>query len=109
MIKQLKLKNYILIDELCANFDKRLNIITGETGAGKSILLSAIDLVFSARVSKDVIKTGCDKATIEITIENTKHDLSKLFDENGIDNLDSEIIITKEITQSSVQIGRAHV
>lgn len=103
MIKQLKLKNYILIDELCANFDNRLNIITGETGAGKSILLSAIDLVFSARVSKDVIKTGCDKATIEITIENTKHDLSKLFDENGIDNLGSEIIITKEITQSSVR------
>ena len=103
MIKQLKLKNYILIDELCANFDNRLNIITGETGAGKSILLSAIDLVFSARVSKDVIKTGCDKATIEITIENTKHDLSKLFDENGIDNLGSEIIITKEITQNSVR------
>ena len=100
MIKQLKLKNYILIDELCANFDNRLNIITGETGAGKSILLSAIDL---ARVSKDVIKTGCDKATIEITIENTKHNLSKLFDENGIDNLGSEIIITKEITQSSVR------
>lgn len=103
MIKQLKLKNYILIDELCANFDNRLNIITGETGAGKSILLSAIDLVFSARVSKDVIKTGYDKATIEITIENTKHDLSKLFEENGIDNLGSEIVISKEITQSSVR------
>ncbi len=103
MIKQLKLKNYILIDELCANFDNGLNIITGETGAGKSIILNAIDLVFSARVSKDVIKTGCDKASIEITLENTKHDLSQLFEENGIDNLGSEIIITKEITQSSVR------
>ena len=103
MIKQLKLKNYILIDELCANFDNKLNIITGETGAGKSIILNAIDLVFSQRVSKDVIKTGCDKASIEITLENTKHDLSKLFEENGIDNLGSEIIISKEITQSSVR------
>lgn len=103
MIKQLKLKNYILIDELCANFDNRLNIITGETGAGKSIILNAIDLVFSSRVSKDVIKTGCDKASIEITLDNTKHDLSALFEENGIDNLGSEIIITKEITQSSVR------
>jgi len=103
MIKQLKLKNYILIDELCAGFDDKLNIITGETGAGKSILLNAIDLVFSSRVSKDVIKTGCDKAVIEIVIENTKHDLSKLFDENGIDNLGTEIIITKEITQNSVR------
>lgn len=103
MIKQIKLKNYILIDELCANFDNRLNIITGETGAGKSIILNAIDLVFSSRVSKDVIKTGCDKAVIEITLENTKHDLSKLFDKNGIDNWGSEIIITKEITQNAVR------
>lgn len=103
MIKQIKLKDYILIDELCANFDNRLNIITGETGAGKSIILNAIDLVFSSRVSKDVIKTGCDKASIEITLENTKHNLSKLFEENGIDNLGSEIIISKEITQNSVR------
>lgn len=103
MIKQIKLKDYILIDELCANFDNRLNIITGETGAGKSIILNAIDLVFSSRVSKDVIKTGCGKACIEITLENTKHDLSKLFEENGIDNLGSEIIISKEITQNSVR------
>lgn len=103
MIKQIKLKDYILIDELCANFDNRLNIITGETGAGKSIILNAIDLVFSSRVSKDVIKTGCDKACIEITLENTKHDLSKLFEENGIDNLGSEIIISKEITQNAVR------
>lgn len=103
MIKQIKLKDYILIDELCANFDNRLNIITGETGAGKSIILNAIDLVFSSRVSKDVIKTGCNKAVIEITLENTKHDLSQLFEENGIDNWGSEIVITKEITPSSVR------
>lgn len=103
MIKQVKLKDYILIDELCANFDNKLNIITGETGAGKSILLNAIDLVFSSRVSKDVIKTGCDKAIIEITLENTKHDLTELFEENGIDNFGIEIVITKEITQSAVR------
>lgn len=103
MIKQLKLKDYILIDELCANFDNKLNIITGETGAGKSILLNAIDLVFSSRVSKDVIKTGCEKAVIEIVLENTKQNLTKLFEENGIDNLGSEIIITKEITPNCVR------
>ena len=103
MIKNLKLKNYILIDELCANFDNGLNIITGETGAGKSILINAIDLVFSSRVSKEVIKTGCDKAIIEITLENNKHNLQHLFEENGIDDLGSEIIISKEITQNSVR------
>ena len=103
MIKQLRLKNYILIDELCANFDKGLNVITGETGAGKSILLNAIDLVFSNRVSKDVIKTGCDKATIEVTIENAHNEVSKLFSENGIDSYGSEIEISKEITQNGVR------
>ena len=103
MIKQLRLKNYILIDELCANFDSGLNVITGETGAGKSILLNAIDIVFSSRVSKEVIKTGEEKATIEVTIENTKHNLADFFEQNGIDNLGSEIIITKEITSNSVR------
>ena len=103
MIKQLRLENYILIDELVANFARGLNIITGETGAGKSILLNAIDLVFSSRVSKDVIKTGAQKALIEVVLENTGHDLSELFEEFGIDNLGDEIVISKEISASSVR------
>lgn len=103
MIKQLKLKNYILIDELIADFDKGLNVITGETGAGKSILISAMDLVFAPRVSKEVIKHGQEKAVIELIIDNTKHDLKKFFEENGIDDLGAEIILSKEITQSSVR------
>ena len=103
MIKQLRLKNYILIDELCANFDCGLNVITGETGAGKSILLNAIDLVFSNRVSKDVIKSGCDKATIELTLENSNNNLSELFEQNGIDDCGNLIEISKEITQNSVR------
>ena len=69
MIKQIRLKDYILIDELTANFDSGLNVITGETGAGKSILISAIDLVFAPRVSKEVIKTGKEKAVIEAELE----------------------------------------
>lgn len=103
MIRQLKLKDYILIDELTAKFHEGLNVITGETGAGKSILISAIDLAFAPRVSKEVIKNGCDKAVIELTIENDKHNLKQLFEENGIDDFGSEIILSKEITQSSVR------
>lgn len=103
MIKQLRIKDYILIDELTANFHDGLNVITGETGAGKSILINAIDIAFAPRVSKDVIKHDREKAVIELVIENTKHDLSQLFEENGIDNFGSEIVLTKEITQSGVR------
>lgn len=103
MIKQLRLKDYILIDELTANFHEGLNVITGETGAGKSILISAIDLAFASRVSKEVIKNGREKAVIELVIENTKHDLKQIFEENGIDDFGQEIVLSKEITQSSVR------
>lgn len=103
MIKQLRIKDYILIDELTANFHNGLNVITGETGAGKSILINAIDLAFASRVSKDVIKHDKEKAVVELVIENTKHDLTQLFEENGIDNFGSEIILTKEITQNGVR------
>lgn len=103
MIKQLRIKDYILIDELTANFDNGLNVITGETGAGKSILINAIDIAFAPRVSKEVIKHDKEKAVVELVIENTKHDLTSLFDENGIDYLGSEIVLTKEITPNGVR------
>ncbi len=103
MIKQLRIKDYILIDELTANFDSGLNVITGETGAGKSILINAVEIAFAPRVSKEVIKTGKEKAVVELVIENTKHDLTKLFEENGIDNFGSEIVLTKEITPNAVR------
>lgn len=103
MIKQLRVKDYILIDELTANFHEGLNVITGETGAGKSILINAIDIAFAQRVSKDVIKNGKEKAIIELVIENSKHDLHKLFEDNGVDDCGNEIVLTKEITQTGVR------
>ncbi len=103
MIKSVTVKNFILIDDITLEFDKGFNVFTGETGAGKSIILNAIDLVFSSRVSKEVIKTGCDKAIIEVYIENNRHNLSQLFEENGIDDWGSEIVISKEITANSVR------
>lgn len=103
MIKQLRIKDYILIDELIANFDAGLNVITGETGAGKSILINAIDIAFAPRVSKDVIKHDKEKAIIELVIENQKHDLSQLFEENGVDNFGEEIVLSKEISQNGVR------
>lgn len=103
MIKQIHIKNYILIDELLVKFDNALNVITGETGAGKSILINAIDVVFASRVSKDIIKTGSEKASIELILTYNKTDLAKLFEENGIDCFGGEIIISKEISQNGVR------
>lgn len=103
MIKSIFVKNYILIDELTVDFSSGLNIITGETGAGKSILINAIDIVFGAKPSKDVIKTGAEKAVIELTLINQKHDLKTLFDEFAID-YDDEIIISKEISHTSSRV-----
>ncbi|HNW26222.1 MAG TPA: DNA repair protein RecN [Candidatus Gastranaerophilaceae bacterium] len=103
MIKQILIKDYILIDELLVNFDNGLNVITGETGAGKSIIINAIDLVFAPRVSKDVIKTGCEKALIELVLDYSKQDLNQIFEENGIDNFGNEIVISKEISENAVR------
>lgn len=103
MIKQILIKDYILIDELLVEFDNGLNVITGETGAGKSIMLNAIDLVFAPRVSKEVIKSGSNKASIELVLSYNKNDLTQLFEENGIDSFGDEIVISKEITQNTVR------
>jgi DNA repair protein RecN (Recombination protein N) len=103
MIKQILIKDYILIDELLVNFDSGLNVITGETGAGKSIIINAIDLVFAPRVSKEVIKSGCEKASIELVLNYEKDDLNELFEGNGIDSFGNEIVISKEISQNNVR------
>lgn len=103
MIKQILIKDYILIDELLVEFDEKLNVITGETGAGKSIIINAIDLVFAPRVSKEVIKSGCEKAVIELVLNYNKGDLNEFFEQNGIDSLGNEIIISKEISQNAVR------
>ena len=100
MLNRIFIKNYILIDELELDFAKGLNIITGETGAGKSILINAIDIAFGAKCGKEVIKTNAEKAVIELTITNEKQNLDELFEEYGIDNCGSEIILSREITQT---------
>ena len=100
MLRGILIKNYILIEELELDFAKGLNIITGETGAGKSILINAIDIAFGAKAGKEVIKTGADKAVIELVIKNSSHNLKPIFEEYGIDDNGEEIILTREITQT---------
>lgn len=103
MLAKIYIKNYILIDKLELDLSQGLNIITGETGAGKSILINAIDLAFGGGkgTNKELIKTGADKAVIELTVLNKKQDISALFDEYGIDNIGEEIILSREITPTA--------
>jgi len=97
MIKSVTVKNYILIDELTLEFDNGFNVFTGETGAGKSIIIGAIDVALGAKTNKESIKNGADKAYIELVIA-LKEDFDKsVFEQNGIDIIDNEITVSREI------------
>lgn len=100
MIKTLKIKDFIIIDELELEFGKGFNVITGETGAGKSIMINAIDLAFGARANKELIKTGKQKASIELTIELKKELPQGFIDEYGLESFGNELILSREITES---------
>ena len=100
MIKSVSVKNYILIDEITLEFDKGFNVFTGETGAGKSIIIGAIDVALGAKANKEVIKNGADKAYIELVISIGADFDKSIFEDNGIEILDDEIVLSKEILQS---------
>ena len=100
MIKTLNIKDFILIDELEVVFDKGFNVITGETGAGKSIIIQAIDIAFGARASKDLIKTGKNRALIELTISVDEDFSRNLPADLGLEIFDNEIVFSKEITEN---------
>ena len=106
MIKTLYIKNFALIEELTVGFGLGLNILTGETGAGKSILIDAIDLAFGGRSSKDQIRYGENKALIELEINtlNLSPDLEALLQKNGIElNQESSLIISREVSTSGTR------
>ncbi|HET6244072.1 MAG: DNA repair protein RecN [Bacteroidetes bacterium] len=92
MLRHLSIKNYALIDNLEIEFDKGLSIITGETGAGKSILLGAIGLILGQRAESQVIKDAFEKCMIEGTFEIGAYKLKGFFKENDLDYADQTIL-----------------
>ena len=113
MLQKLRIQNYAIIDELVINFSGKLNIITGETGAGKSILMGALDLVLGKRADSAVLKSKENKCIVEASFEMHKNNAVKnFFEENDLDS-DNEILIRREIAPNgksrSFEIGRAHV
>jgi len=98
MIKQLYIKNYTLIDQLTMTLHPGFAVITGETGAGKSIILGAIGLLLGQRADSKAIKTGADRCTIEAHFDLSRYALKDFFDRNDIDYDATDCILRRELT-----------
>src|SRR5450432_3333592 len=101
MLIELRLENYAVIDNLVVEFASGLNLLTGETGAGKSILIDALALLLGDKASSDVIRAGADRAVISAVFEAEgaaeKH-LAQILESNGLDEADDgSLILRREI------------
>ena len=108
MLLEISIKNFAIIEAISLNFEKGMTVLTGETGAGKSIIIDAMNMMLGARATTDVIRHGAPKAEIEglFSVENS-HALQMIFDEQGIE-LGDEIIIRREILQNGRSVSRVN-
>ena len=100
MLKSLFIRNYVLIDELDIRFDDGFSVITGETGAGKSIILGALSLVLGERADTKSIQTGSDKCVIEAVFDISTYSLELFFEENDLDYDVTECLFRRELYSS---------
>lgn len=101
MLNELRIKNFVLIEELSLSFGKGLNILTGETGAGKSILIDAISGVLGEKMTTDMIRTGSDRAILEGVFDITSlPQVKTILDDSGIDSDDGALIMRRELYTS---------
>lgn len=98
MIKQLHISNYALIDKLDIGFDDGLTIITGETGAGKSIILGALSLILGERADTRAIRDTSSKTVVEATFDITGYKLERYFSDNDIDWDENECLLRRELS-----------
>lgn len=98
MLKHLYIKNYALIDVLDIDFATGFSVITGETGAGKSIILGAIGLLLGQRADSKAVKTNTQKCTIEAHFDISRYGLKAWFEDNDLDCDEDECIIRRELT-----------
>ncbi|MEY2411513.1 MAG: repair protein RecN, partial [Acidobacteriaceae bacterium] len=109
MLIELRLENYAVIDNLAVEFAAGLNLLTGETGAGKSILIDALALLLGEKASSEVIRAGAEKAVLSAVFEiegSAEKAVADIFETNGIDSADS-VILKREI--SAAGKGRVYV
>ncbi|MFS9077445.1 DNA repair protein RecN [Streptococcus infantis] len=108
MLLEISIKNFAIIQSISLNFEEGMTVLTGETGAGKSIIIDAMNMMLGARATTDVIRHGAPKAEIEglFSLENSRV-LQEIFDEQGLEMSD-EIIIRREILQNGRSISRVN-
>ena len=108
MLLEISIKNFAIIESISLNFEKGMTVLTGETGAGKSIIIDAMNMMLGARATTDVIRHGAPKAEIEglFSIENSRV-FENIFEEQGLE-LSDEIIIRREILQNGRSISRVN-
>ena len=108
MLLEISIKNFAIIESISLNFEKGMTVLTGETGAGKSIIIDAMNMMLGARATTDVIRHGAPKAEIEglFSVENSRL-LQEIFDEQGLE-MGDEIIIRREILQNGRSISRVN-
>ena len=106
MLLEISIKNFAIIEEVSLNFEQGMTVLTGETGAGKSIIIDAMNMMLGSRATTDVIRHGAPKAEIEglFAIEQSKA-LVEIFEQQGLDMTD-ELIIRREIFQNGRSISR---
>src|SRR5512145_338353 len=103
MLKELNIKNFAIIDQLRVEFGPGMNVFTGETGAGKSIVVDALNLALGERANTDLIRTGCDEAMVEASFElngTVSGRVASLLAEQGIELEKGEDLIVRRMLSS---------
>src|SRR6476469_6681591 len=95
MLTELRIKNFAIIETLTLPLARGFNVLSGETGAGKSIIVGALGLLLGERASADLIRTGADRATVEGVFDvSDRSEIRAALDEHGID-VDEDIVVLK--------------
>lgn len=108
MLRELYIENLAVIEKATIEFSDKLNVFTGETGAGKSILINGINAILGQRVTKDIVRTGTDKAVISALFTDLGDNVTKVLDELGISCEDGQLFLTREIRSDGGSVARVN-
>ena len=106
MLTSLKIENVAIIESAAIEFGCGLNVLTGETGAGKSIVIDSINAILGERTSRDIIRTGAQSAKVYAVFEDVNTKVRKFLDENGIDCEDGVLIINRTLSREGKNVCR---